>query len=284
MNIFRRIWLSVSSSKYYQELIIKKSGRGAAGYYIKFALLGALAAFLVFMATQFSDLRSGVKTVPVDQLVDYYPEELVLTWDRGELRTNVSEPYLVPLPEAWREEDRPVPNGSSKPVAYLAVIDTKNSLSVEQFSAYGTFIWLGQKQFMVGDAKGEVRILPYNNQTSFTLSREVIERWGEYAKTFFHYLPLVFLPLIYLGVLFYFSYLLIYLLVAALLVWLILVIKKVPNASYWLAYKLGLHLLTLPILVRGALTLLTDFYLPLGVFSLILLVMAAVLIRIENKV
>lgn len=278
MNIFKRIWLSASSRKYYQELI-SNSGQGAAGYYTKLALLGALVSLLIFAVTQFSSLRSGVATVPVDQLLDYYPEELVLTWDKGELQTNVPGPYLVPVPESWQREMRPPPlSGSQKQIAHLAVIDTRNPLSVEQFAAYDTFIWFGQKQFMAGDAGGEVRILPYNNQSSFTLSRDKIEHWGEYAKTFFRYLPVVLLPLVYLGALGYFVYLLIYLLLVALLIWLILVIKKVPGASYALAYKLGLHLLTLPILVQGILILLTNFGPPFGLFSLFLLVLAAIML------
>lgn len=203
------------------------------------------------------DIRTKVLAV--------YPDELVLNFQNGQMTSNVEEPYSIPMPKDFEVKE---PKN-------LIVINTRGTITADDFSRYDTAAILGGDAFWSYDAqkdKIEIQKFSQYSKGSFVVNKQKVTEWtdlvlkvGEIVVT----VLLFFLPLL-LFVLFWFGYL-IYLLFGAIIIWIVAKLRRV-DLTYGQAYKLGLYLLTLPI-IYSALTMgpLSGFKIPFG-FTIILII------------
>jgi hypothetical protein len=201
------------------------------------------------------------------RVLNYYPNDLVITAKDGQISTNAQEPYALPLPDELKNSNMP---GNPE---NLLVIDTKNSASIDLFKQYKTAVWLTKTDVVYYD-KDAVRIQPLDKLPNGQLEKSTVVKGVDIANRIFKFVPTVMVIAMFVGAFVIRSFELIYLLFAALIVWLIFMMRK-TGGDYKTAYQVSLHAVTLSMIVS---TLFILFGLPLVPFmSTILLTIIAVI-------
>jgi hypothetical protein len=235
MEIFKKIKNSVYGPDYYGQAE-KKPFSYSLKYYLLFVLI------ISFLAT----IVVSVKTVPqIKSFADYflgsvinrYPAELEVTIKSGKVSTNVQEPYFVGMPKKW--EGAGYEN--------ILVIDTKNSFTEESFVGYKTACLLNETSIICYDKK-DIKITSLKDVPDTTINKDKIISLAGKFTPFLRLIYPAFIILVFCVIFFSYSWRLAYLLIFAILVWIIAKLKKV-DMGYKKSYQLGLHLLTMPVIV-----------------------------------
>jgi len=277
MNIFVKIKNSIYNPKYYEE-ILEKPFSYSLKYYLVFALLFALV-FTIVVTVRFIpvvNLMSG----KAPQLANYFPQELTITVKDGKASTNVAEPYFIKVPQEYKNRQ-----GASSDAVNLdnyVVIDTKNKFDLDTFYSYKTAALLTSNSIVYADNNGKVSIYSLSSVKSFTLNRGAIVGFVNKATPFLVYLyPIVFLGayLVGYGVI---MVKLVYLLIGALIIWLVVKIKGL-KIGYKKSYQAGMHLMTAAIIITSILGAISNKLTFTYLFT-ILLVLATLLNIKKNNV
>lgn len=204
----------------------------------------------------------------VSIISELYPTELVLSVRQGQVSTNMTEPYAIPLPLEWRTSEFAVPEN-------LLVIDSTKRIETDDFAREDTWFIIGADQVgFFNYEKNEYRINDLSQALdgeSFTIHAD---EYVQFVTQGAHYLRIVLLvgvallPFL-LYAMFFVGYLL-YLLVGAMLV-IITARFRGYTLGYARAYLSGLYLLPLPLSYLVLLSLFHVQAMPLG-FTLLLFV------------
>ncbi len=272
MQFLKTVQESVWGKVFYEKVRGEGAGQ-AVKYFFLLMVSVAIITSLVLAVTVTVAWKSAPKLAEIQQMVaDLYPHELVLTWKNGEVSSNVDEPYAILFPKDWlshqdQKDDFPMAEN-------LLVIDTSKSVDANDFERYDTMLILGKDSVGSRDARqGKVQIQNFSryNFDDFQLDKEKVL---SLVGMLFNFLKWVFLALLFVLPLLIFVGLsvkyLVYLIFGALIIWLVAKLRKV-DLTYGTAYKLGLYLLTLPILVN-VLSSVVHFLNAPFVFTLILAV------------
>lgn len=251
MQFLKTVQESVWGKAFYEKVRGEGAGQ-AVKYFLLLMASVAIITSLVLAVTVTVAWKSAPKLAEIQQMVaNLYPHELVLTWKNGEVSSNVDEPYAILFPKEWlshqdRKDDFPMAEN-------LLVIDTSKSVDANDFERYDTMLILGKDSVGSRDARqGKVQIQNFSryNFDDFQLDKEKVL---SLVGMLFNFLKWVFLALLFALPLLIFVGLslkyLVYLIFGALIIWLVAKLRKV-DLTYGMAYKLGLYLLTLPILVN----------------------------------
>lgn len=241
MDFFKDIGQSIYGPKYYGHLIHEPKGWK---YYWLFALAVSLIVTVYASFMVLPKITAFVSDFYV-KAVAYIPNELEMTFNKGRLTTNVKEPYLISIPlelnQAKKEEG---------PANFL-YIDTKSSFTIEKFNNANTLIYLSSDGYAARGSGGQIRVGAFTSVPDGTVLNKakilpIIEKVYSLLKGFA-------IPGFIFGVLFasLFSFvmLLVPLVFYALIVWLILKVRKISPRSFGQSYMLSLHLVTLPVLI-----------------------------------
>jgi maltodextrin utilization protein YvdJ len=187
-----------------------------------------------------------------EKVLSTYPDELTLHFEKGVLSSNMTEPYFIGIPLFLRVEMK------ENEYAHLVVIDTDSTVTPEQFAAYQAPLWLARTNAVVVDSNHSIKIQPYGTQTSFTLSETLLEAFFVRIEPYFVWAPLIVVLLLFFPLLAIFLFHFVYLIFGALLIFLLgrFILKQ--EWSYGTAYRIGLHALTLPILIDLVLSVLSS--------------------------
>lgn len=202
------------------------------------AFITALPVYISFF-TALSQIKES-SDIPATAL-SLYPDELVLRLENGHMTSNVAEPYTIPMPES----------SGMKQSMNLLVINTRGAVTPADFDLYNTSAILGGDAVWVYDReKDKIEIQKFDmfGKDTLVINKQKVGEWvgiawniGKKILVVF----MVFLPFFLFSFL-WFAYLL-YLLFGAVIIWVIAKIRKV-DLSYSQSYKIGLYLITLPIL------------------------------------
>ena len=224
-----------------------------------------LAVFMTIVST--IPLIPSVNTTLNDlsrNIIAYYPDELEVRIDKGEVSTNVSEPYYLAMPKIMREHV-----ATATDLEYLGVIDTHAQVSLEQFKAYKAGFWISKEYIIADDGNGGIRISKFGPQMTYTINKSTVQGIMNTLQPFIKFVAPILVLVIFVAMLLSFVLNLLYLLFGALIVWLMGKLMK-QNWTYGSSYRICLHATTLPLIVGLALSLL-----PIGAgipfFSTILL-------------
>ena len=257
MNFIKDIKSSVYNPAFYASLRERTLGSSFKYFFFLIFVLAFVVAFA--WGSQLAPLFSGEN---LKKLVDYYPAELILTLKRGEVSTNVTEPYLIKNPGEMSWKNRRT---------NMVVIDTKNVFSRELFKQYDTSVWIG-KDFVVS-AKNQDRteLSDISRVPDFSLDRTRLLGWTDVIDSYHLLLSLalfVFLLLSFYG---FFIFQLVWLLLMALLTMFIGKLYKRP-LTYKNSYQIALHAATIPFIIMS-LAIVSGFATPFPLFySLVALV------------
>ncbi len=183
-----------------------------------------------------------------EQIVATFPQELVIRTENHSIKTNVEEPYAIPLPDALKKEM--AGEGMSYDLENLLVIDTTKPIGSADFKEGKTALIIGKDEFgILTPDKGKVEIMSLGEMNDgYKIDRAA---FGTFVGAVWNVLKIVgvvlmiLMPfLIFAGL---FSGYAIYLLFGALAVWLGAKIAG-KKLGYGQSYKTGLRLITLPFL------------------------------------
>lgn len=237
MKFFENIKNSIYSPDYYKEVAIKPISYSFK-YFFLFALLVSVIVAGIMCFSASPDIKSFILT-SIEQLNNYYPEKLEVNIKNGIASSNVQEPYFLKIPDEFKNKD----------IDNVLVIDTKNKFSLDNFNSYRTTILLNSDSIAyMGDKKVEMMLL--KDYPDVTINKAEVNSLFDAVKPFVKFVyPAVFI-LVFLFQFIVITNKLIYLIFAALLVWLIFKIRKI-DIGYKKSYQLGMHLMTLGIILGG---------------------------------
>jgi len=173
--------------------------------------------------------------------LDIYPNELVLNLKDGQMASNVPEPFGILMPKAF----------DVKQSTNLIVINTRGTISPVDFKRYNTAVILGGDALWIYDSKNdkiEIQKFSKMNAGVLVVNKQKVTEWINLVFRIGEKIIIVLLVLLplFLFSFFWFAYLF-YLLFGAVIIWIIAKLRKV-DITYGQSYKLGLYLITLPIL------------------------------------
>lgn len=254
---------------------IKKQTLGdAMKYFVK--LLFTLACFAaimpIFFGVSLLTWKQSIVTNFREQLVQTFPQELSIEVKKGEVTTNVEEPYAIAVPESLKNEFTSS-DATAMPPRNLIVINTHKAIELNDFAMQDTFVIIGKNEIGVFDAeKNKVDIQGLDDfSTEGAIDQSVfaalVEKvWG--VVRIVAVVVLALLPVLIFAVFFVIYSL--YLFFGALLVWLASKMTK-KALTYKESYVAGLHLMTLPLI--GGFVLPFVFHAPF-MFTLVLFTIA----------
>ncbi|MDO8521626.1 MAG: DUF1189 family protein [bacterium] len=241
-QLIEHIQKSIYGPAYYQELLTKPFSFSWK-YFSAFALLVALFLTVVISVPLVPKVIDATRSFP-PAFFAYYPDELEIRIDKGAASTNVTEPYILPIPPALKKEI-----GADDAFQSFVVIDTKTPFSMGEWKAYKTFVWIGKEQVALVDDEGGVSIESFGKQMDLVVNEGVLKGAEEVLRPFYKFAaPLVVLG-IFLGLLIGLSVNFLYLIFGAALIFLLGRFMK-QRWSYGASYRIGLHAITLPLLVK----------------------------------
>lgn len=196
------------------------------------------AAALVHSTPYIRKVAAEIET----KLPTLYPKDLVLKFQSGSLSTNVKEPYTVELPAEWAAAMK---MGTDDIPTHVVTIDTK--ATSEDYEKYNTAILLTKNYAVAGKESGEIRMIPYDDIGTMTVTQKKYQDGVKIGVAAFHqFLPtgkaLVIVGFILAPFIFALFALLgwmIALLIHSLLLYFFAAIAKL-KFSYGQIYKLGL--------------------------------------------
>ncbi len=255
MKFIQTIKDSIYGPEFYKKLVVGSMPFGSSvRYLLKLLAVATVVSWVMLTSIAGSFLYFGAKVVG-PELVNQYPAELEVVIKNGEVTTNVASPYKISmLADKIKAEDKQV-------IDNVVVIDTVNEPTYEKFNEYKTLALIAKKTVWYKDEGGQVTIVSLDKFPNMTINKTLVDVWypkvSMFLKGAFGVFILVLFPIIFAGLIVYY---LIYLLLAALLVFGLLKILKV-SVNYSRAYQIAIHAATLTIVV-GAVA----FFLPMAKF------------------
>lgn len=257
---------SFTDPSYYKELT-KTPFSFSLKFFLAFFFLYALVATTIIAKNIIPPLDTFTKAMlgGVDRL---YPPELVITIRKGEVTTNVSEPYVVPLSVLKSLFGDELPDNPKN----LLVIDTKGT--VDSFADYKTVALLTKRTLIARGEDSNWRVYPLSNVSDITIDQTLVRGLSEKVKPFLSMvIPLVILA-IFAGISISVPVVtLLYILLIALIVMAIARLLK-KTFTYKKGYQLGMHFVLLPTTAVDTLTYF-GVTIPIPFFHLILVILVA---------
>lgn len=238
-------------------------------FYVKVALFLATVMTIIFTIVLVPQGIRFVKERAPVLVKQYYPEQLVVKIDKGEVSVNVPEPYIVSnkaeMPQTLNE----------KPVKNLIVIDTRGDFESSKFNEYDTFALLTKHEFATRDDNGKTTIQNLSGFPSVVIDQTTLLSWGEkIVSSLTLFIPLgiiLTLFLLFMG----FAIYIIPLLLFALIPYLIAKLKKI-SLTYSGAYKMSLYAVV-PALALKALLNISGFIFIPAYFTLLIFILVITL-------
>jgi hypothetical protein len=267
MKFIKKVIGSVYGPEHYQELI-EQPFSYSVKYFVRFsAILGLL--FIIGFSIFYFPKMKAVLNDGVRIVADSYPQELIVTIKGGNISTNVEDPYYIKLPASIDKN-----NNQAGKYENLITIDTKSEASVDNLLKHKTAILITKSYIVNRKSNGQIVIQSLEKVADIVIDKasvaSFLEKLSPYLKLMYLFFVVVFFVFFVVFILFR----LCYLFLAALFIWLIANIKNV-KISYGKSYQLGLHLMTLPLIVVYPFGFIKF---PLA-FSLLLMVLAFVNIK-----
>lgn len=246
MKILKEIQSNIYNKAYYKDIPNETFGKSVK-YLMKLSLVAALISLAIFAVVS-RNLPSIIRT-EVTNLVNQYPEDLIINVTNGEVSTNQEEPYKIPMASDTKE----FMSTTSADGEYtnVLVIDTKNEFSLGKLKEYATFSMLTKGEIVVRDMDtGEIRIFPLTDVESLEISKPwLLENTSKVLKAM-PIILIVIIPFVYIAFwMFFFIGTMIANLFFALLIWIISNIKKL-GLTYKKSYQIGLHAATMYVAIN----------------------------------
>lgn len=239
MSFARIIVDSIYNPAFYRQLLEKRFSYSLK-YFLGLALLITIVSSAIFSISALAPINRFVASAG-ENIINFYPEELEVVINHGNVSTNVTEPFFISVPDSWR-------GSAESTIDNVLVIDTTNDFSLDRFYQYRTAAWLTKDSLIFLKDSG-IQIEPLNKIDNATINQAQVRSLVNRATPYLKFVtPFIFLITL-LAILSSFVGKLMYVCLFALIV---LIIGKIKNISltYQKAYQIGLHAITLGLIVN----------------------------------
>lgn len=209
------------------------------GFILSTLLMLIIGLVLVPMISEFATrFKSRALTL--------FPSNLVIDIRNGELFTNTTDPFRMPLPYELITDVPPAISDQKQ--TYLLTIDT--NASVEDFNSLQTFILLTKTHAVVRDNDSDFRVFSLRDAEDISIDQLKVNSLFEKILPLLGWMPIVVMAIIYFTLLSFFVFIrLMWLLMMALLLFPASQFMGL-RLSYQKLYQIGLHAVTLPTLIQ----------------------------------
>ncbi|MGB9608808.1 MAG: DUF1189 family protein, partial [Minisyncoccia bacterium] len=230
MNFFRTIKSSIYHPEFYQSELLNQPISFSFKYFFNLIIVLSLILTIILSIDLVPKINLFFQNLG-QNILKYYPQDLVITISKGEAKTNMPTPYFL----VWPKEIEVPPDQISN----LLVIDTQNDFAIEKFKEYkaailltkNNLIYLKDNQIIVEDLKNVPDIV-----IDYKFVSMLVEKMDVFKKFI---VPIIIFGLFF-GFIFVYSAKLLYLLIGALIIMLILKILKF-DINYKKSYQIGLQ-------------------------------------------
>ena len=233
------LWKSMSSLTYYQD-VVKTRFRFSFKFYWAFSMMLGILLSISILAGIFPSINSFATNFS-SKANQMYPKDLAVTVKNGEITTNVTEPFSIPLPADLQ-------GNLSNQFKYILTIDSK--AKTDDFRSLQSLILVTKNSLIFADRDTSLRVIPLSELGEFTLDRANFAAFVGKITPFIKWLPVFFI----LAVVFIFLILLpVVKLIGHLgLSLILLILAKVMkiHLGFKKIYQIGLHALVLPTLIQ----------------------------------
>jgi len=239
----------------YKPLYYKHVLKSSIWFSLKYLFFLSFLIFFIQILTLVVFIIPKIGSLPelVDnaytRVFDFYPSELEVTIDEGILSTNQKNPYYIEIPEMSEDED----------FDHFITVDT--NANIEDYSVYKTTILVTDSSFIYPDNQSSYAVtsvsdLEWSGVFTSKDYQKIVKELEPAFEAVSKYAPVVLLALFVLvpPIVSIFIVLghLIFLLFMSLILWFVSIIMKV-ELSYQQIYHLGIHSLTVPIIITSVL-------------------------------
>lgn len=231
MNFWKTIQNSIYSPKFYS-IVLTKSFKNSLGYFLLLALILTVINLLTLIQPLFIEVPATVQNF-AQSVINCYPKDLEIKITNGQVSINAEEPYFLKSCEGQN----------------LGVIDTKISFSTSKFDEYKVPAWVTKDSIVYKKSNVETSTYSLSRMKDFTLNQQVINSYYKMFSPYLKFVGPILLLLSFIGIFLIFDFRLIYLLLLASIIWLLGKIFK-QTLGYGQAYKVGLHAITLGLIVE----------------------------------
>lgn len=271
MNDFlKQIKLNIYSPKFYKEILSYKISYSLKYFFVLITIL-SLIVTIIFSFKLIPEINYFLKSFTFG-ILNYYPKDLVINISQGKIETNVQTPYFISWPKEFEKPFLDINN--------FLVIDTDNQFSLEKFKEYKTLILLTRRN-IIYLANNEIIIKEINPSINLVIDQNLISLLVSKINFFKKFLGPIVAIFIFLGFLIIHTLKLIYLFIPALFIMIILNVFKI-KLNYLKCYQIGIHAMTLPLLLSTLLSIFNFKSELLFAFTTLLLIV--VIINFKNNI
>lgn len=239
MNFFRTIQDSVYSQKFYSTLL-KKSFKQSIGYFLLLVLLLTVIRTIFLINPLLIEAPIQIQKFAQDT-INCFPKDLEIKITTGQAGINASEPYFIVSCEGSSSQN-------------IAVIDTKTPFSTEKFNEYKVAAWVTKDLIVYKSNNLETRSYSFAKIKDFKLNREVLNSYQKMFQPYLKFIGPILLLLSFFGLFLALDFRLLHLLLLSSIIWLLGKLLK-KSLGYGQSYKVGLHAITLGLIVELVISL-----------------------------
>jgi len=232
---------SVSSSKYYND-ILKTNIQFSIKYFIALSFIASVIFTTAVSINIIPNTLAGIRSF-VDEIGEIYPGDLVIEFKDGMWEINKEEPLYIKMPKLPADSFANVPEN-------LIVFD-KNG-TIDKLGDYNTVILLNSENMIQVNGNQVVSTQPIKAIPNVKIDKGLIDsRLSEMGKVI-GALPYI-LPLLILLFVFAINYILpgvFNILIIGLGLFIVSMVMK-KNMRYESALKIGIHSMTIPMLIQA---------------------------------
>lgn len=235
MTFLKNIQDSIYSPAAYSTLP-KKSFKRSVGYFLLLILLLTIIKVITLINPLLIEAPIALQGFTQD-VIDCYPKELEVKVTNGQVSTNTSQPYFIPACKGLNQSQN------------LAVIDTQTPYSSSQFDKYQTQVWVTKDAVVFKKNNYETNSYNLTKVKDFKLDRQLLNSYQKTISPYLKFIGPILLLLSFTGIFLSYNFRLIYLLLLSSIIWLLGKVFK-QTLAYGQAYKVGLHAITLGLIVE----------------------------------
>lgn len=232
---------SISSTKYYND-ILKTNIKFSIKYFIALSFIASIIFTAAISMKIIPSTLTGIRGF-VDKIGEIYPGDLVIEFKDGMWEINKEEPLYIKMPNLPAETFANVPEN-------LIVFD-KNG-TIDKLGDYKTLLLLNSENLIQVNGNEVVSTQPVSAVPNVKIDKGLIDSRLNEMNKIIEVLPYV-LPLLIILFVFVFNYIIpgiFNMLLVGLGIFIVSMVMK-KNMKYESALKIGIHSMTIPMLIQA---------------------------------
>lgn len=242
-NLTKAFWYvykrSLFDVDYYKDLL-KVKRDFSFKYFFTLALVASIIATTRFAIPNVPKIKRGVNEA-FEQLIQMYPDDLIISSKDGEWSLNQMEPYIIPVPDVFKADEL----ASAEFPENLIVFYHEGT--IDDLDGMDTLMIVNEVNVITKNSQNRIEAYPLEGIPDGAVDKKMVVEAIQSVKKAARFLPSMVVATVLVGTMFYFAiFRIVYLLVVALILLAFGYLRGV-RSTFRTYYKLSLHTLTLPL-------------------------------------